>query len=160
MTESDSISLVVLSHGLWGNKGHMNYIKNQLIQRYKNSIYVIQKTIKRLNNANKKVVKISMIGYSLGGLILRYAIGVLGEKGVFEDVIPDYFITFATPHMGVRLPDKGFFSKIFNFTTSKFISRSGEQLQLRDKFGKKEKPLIQTLSDPGIHSSLVKIHIY
>ncbi|CEI96077.1 hypothetical protein RMCBS344292_10247 [Rhizopus microsporus] len=117
MTESDSISLVVLSHGLWGNKGHMNYIKNQLIQRYKNSIYVlnmdineskftydgidvcgeraaiqIQKTIKRLNNANKKVVKISMIGYSLGGLILRYAIGVLGEKGVFEDVIPDVSI--------------------------------------------------------------------
>lgn len=33
-----------------------------------------------------------MIGYSLGGLILRYAIGVLGEKGVFEDVIPDVSI--------------------------------------------------------------------
>lgn len=62
--------------------------------------------------------------------------------------------------MGVRLPDKGFFSKIFNFTTGKFISRSGEQLQLRDKFGKKEKPLIQTLSDPGIYNDLVKIYIY
>ena len=30
-----------------------------------------------------------MIGYSLGGLIVRFAIGVLGQKGFFDTIEPD-----------------------------------------------------------------------
>lgn len=38
---------------------------------------------------NRKVEKISMIGYSLGGLILRYAIGILGKRGIFDQIKPE-----------------------------------------------------------------------
>lgn len=38
---------------------------------------------------NRKVEKISMIGYSLGGLILRYAIGILGKRGIFDQAKPE-----------------------------------------------------------------------
>lgn len=43
----------------------------------------------RLNKNGKKVKKISFIGYSLGGLIVRYAIGLLGKKGLFDTIEPD-----------------------------------------------------------------------
>ena len=63
MTESDSISLVVLSHGLWGNKGHMNYIKNQLIQRYKNSIYVVRYSDAQNHNSTSYHKKYKKVEY-------------------------------------------------------------------------------------------------
>ncbi|KAG1303673.1 hypothetical protein G6F64_009871 [Rhizopus arrhizus] len=169
MTDKGPVSLVVLSHGLWGVKTHMNYIKKKLLEKYKRSIIVlnidvneakytydgidicgeraaqqIEGTLRQLEKMNRKVEKISMIGYSLGGLILRYAIGILGKRGIFDQIKPEYFITFATPHLGVRLPDNNLISRIFNFFSGKFVSHSGEQLQLRD-----DKSLLQLLSDPG-----------
>lgn len=43
MTDKGPVSLVVLSHGLWGVKTHMNYIKKKLLERYKRSIIVVIK---------------------------------------------------------------------------------------------------------------------
>lgn len=48
--------------------------------------------------------------------------------------------------MGVRLPDNSFRSKVFNYFSGRFVSRSGEQLQLRDSF--EGIPLVHVLSDP------------
>ncbi|CAO3692259.1 unnamed protein product [Rhizopus stolonifer] len=171
MTKREPVSLVVLSHGLWGVKGHMDYIKNKLKDRYKDTILVlnihvneakysydgidicgeraaqqIEDTLDRLDSMDREVTKISFIGYSLGGLILRYVIGVLGERGIFKKMEPDYFVTFATPHMGVKLPDNSFRSTVFNYFSGRFVSRSGEQLQLRDSF--EGIPLVHVLSDP------------
>ncbi|KAK4698138.1 hypothetical protein P7C71_g13, partial [Lecanoromycetidae sp. Uapishka_2] len=50
------------------------------------------------------IKKISIVGYSLGGLVARYAIGLLYSKGWFEKVKPINFTTFASPHLGVRTP--------------------------------------------------------
>ena len=47
---------------------------------------------------------ISLVAYSLGGLVSRYAIGALYRRGVFDTVTPLNFITFATPHLGTRKP--------------------------------------------------------
>lgn len=41
MADKEHISLIVLSHGLWGVEGHMDYIRKRLINRYKNSIFVV-----------------------------------------------------------------------------------------------------------------------
>ncbi|KAG1144980.1 hypothetical protein G6F37_006388 [Rhizopus arrhizus] len=173
MADKEQISLIVLSHGLWGVEGHMDYIRKRLINRYKNSIFVLNvnvneakysydgidvcgeraaeqiiNVIRQLEKSKRKVKKISLIGYSLGGLILRFAIGILGERGMFDRIEPDYFITFASPHMGVKLFDGSLRSNIFNFVSGRLVSRSGEQLQLRDRFGKKQEPIIKILSDP------------
>jgi hypothetical protein len=48
----------------------------------------------------RKVVRISFLGYSLGGLICRYAVGKLYLFGLFPHVTPVNFITVATPHLG------------------------------------------------------------
>lgn len=38
---SKEVSLVVLSHGLWGVKSHMLYIEKKLQAEYGDSIYVV-----------------------------------------------------------------------------------------------------------------------
>jgi Putative serine esterase (DUF676) len=46
----------------------------------------------------------SCIGYSAGGLFLRYAVGVLHAEGFFaaHKLHCEAFITVATPHLGIR----------------------------------------------------------
>ena len=39
-------------------------------------------------------------GYSLGGVIIRFAAGKLYVEGLFEDVQPMNLITIASPHLG------------------------------------------------------------
>ncbi|KAF9274307.1 hypothetical protein BGZ68_000783 [Mortierella alpina] len=103
----------------------------------------------------KKVTQLSYLGYSLGGLIGRFAIGMLDLEGLFDPVErggrgiePMYFVTMATPHLGIRQPSLSRWSKIFNYLSARMLSRTGEQLQLVDNYigGK---PLLLVLSDPS-----------
>lgn len=57
-------------------------------------------------------------------------------------------MTFATPHLGVRREATSTFAKMFNFVTGHMLSRTGEQLQLLDKY-EDNKPLLNILADPG-----------
>ena len=50
--------------------------------------------------ANPSITKLSMVGISLGGLYSRFAISELDFEVL--GVEPVNFITFATPHLGVR----------------------------------------------------------
>ena len=52
------------------------------------------------------VIKFSLVGYSLGGLIARYALGILYKKQLFKkhDIELINFTTFCTPHVGVYAP--------------------------------------------------------
>lgn len=174
MSKEQEISLIVLSHGLWGVKSHMGYIEKQLNEKYGDAVHIlnatvneakytydgidicgerladeVEATVVRLGKNGKRVKKVSMIGYSLGGLIVRFAIGLLGQRGFFNTIEPDYFITFATPHMGCKKPSKSITSTIFNFVNGRLVSRSGEQLQLVDTFDKvNNKTILEVMSDP------------
>lgn len=44
--------------------------------------------MKELAENGHDIKKISVIGYSLGGLIARFAIGLLYSRGVFETIQP------------------------------------------------------------------------
>ncbi|KSA02120.1 uncharacterized protein AC631_02116 [Debaryomyces fabryi] len=87
----------------------------------------------KLDNTGHKVRKFSILGYSLGGLISRYAIGVLYYEGYFEKAEPVNFITFCSPHVGAIKPYNSFLSKMFNGFASYFLAHSGAQLFLKDK---------------------------
>ena len=89
-------------------------------------------TEKLINNGNR-VKKFSILGYSLGGLISRYAIGVLYYEGYFEKAQPVNFITFCTPHVGAMKPYHSFLARIFNNFLFYFLAHSGAQLFLKDK---------------------------
>ena len=88
-----------------------------------------------------------MIGYSLGGLVARYAIGLLFSKGLFEHIQPVNFTTFASPHLGVRTPLVGYQSQAWNAFGARTLSTSGRQLFIVDSFRETDRPLLSVLAD-------------
>jgi hypothetical protein len=58
------------------------------------------------------------------------------------------FTTFATPHLGVRTPIKGWSGHAWNVVGARTISQTGRQLFLVDRFRDTGKPLLAVLADP------------
>lgn len=48
----------------------------------------IEEEIEKLAKAGQEIKRLSMVGYSLGGLVARYAIGLLHSKGFFDKITP------------------------------------------------------------------------
>lgn len=46
----------------------------------------IEEELKRLSEGGQTVKKLSMVGYSLGGLVARYTVGLLESRGLFDDI--------------------------------------------------------------------------
>lgn len=87
--------------------------------------------LKKLVDDEKKVTKISIIGYSLGGLVSRYIIGELEKMDFFDTVEPVYLASFASPHLGVW-----FFKKhqpLLNILGYNVLGLAGSQLFIKDE---------------------------
>ncbi|KAH7149218.1 putative serine esterase-domain-containing protein [Dactylonectria estremocensis] len=166
--------LCVLVHGLWGNPSHMRNIAKSLREQYSNDdLYLllakqnsgsftydgielggervcaeIEQQIRDIEGHGGKITKLSIIGYSLGGLISRYAVGLLDAKGILDTVECMNFTTFASPHLGVRTPLKGWHNHVWNVMGARTLSMSGRQLFMIDKFRDTERPLLAVLADP------------
>ena len=102
-----------------------------------------------MENKGSEIKKLSIVGYSLGGLVARYIIGLLYSKGWFERMKPVNFTTFATPHLGVKTPLLGIQYKVLNFLGSRSLSTSGRQLFTIDTFRDTNRPILSVLADPG-----------
>ncbi|KAF9563081.1 DUF676-domain-containing protein [Agrocybe pediades] len=104
--------------------------------------------VKDLATKGEEVVRFSVTGYSLGGLIARYCIGVLHQQHFFDTVEPVNFNTIATPHCGLpRYPS--FFSSLTQTLGPKLLSRTGEQFYCADKWSPKGRPLLVVMADPN-----------
>lgn len=103
-----------------------------------------------LQNLNYKVTKISIIGYSLGGLIARFAIGILNFKNYFDFIKPINFITFCSPHVGVLTPGNSLSIKLFNYFIPYLLGNSGKQMFLKDKTNS-GLPLLKLMSLENSH---------
>lgn len=88
------------------------------------------------------------MGYSQGGLVARFVVGLLYSRGVFDKMQPVNFTTFATPHLGVRTPLKGYHSHIWNVLGARTLSMSGRQLFGIDKFRDTGRSVLSVLADP------------
>ncbi|PFH60393.1 hypothetical protein XA68_11056 [Ophiocordyceps unilateralis] len=164
--------LCVLVHGLWGDPSHMRNIAKALRSQYprdrlclllakRNSgsfTYdgielggerVCAEIEEELQSRAGKVKKLSIVGYSLGGLVSRYAVGLLYAKGLLDNVQCMNFVTFASPHLGVRSPLKGWHNYIWNYVGARSLSMSGRQLFTIDKFRDTGRPLLSVLADPA-----------
>lgn len=154
--------LFVLVHGLLGGPNHMQSIerciKTLLPSESKHKIVTLRpssfrfwktfdglklnaervitdilyeiETLRQENNL--KVEKISLVGYSLGGLISRYVIGMLEEIGFFDIVEPVFFTTFATPHVGVEFLNNNVFDRTANALGQYLFGYTGTQMFLTD----------------------------
>ncbi|KAI1389867.1 DUF676-domain-containing protein [Hypoxylon trugodes] len=166
--------LCVLVHGLWGNPNHMKNVAKQLRETHsEDKLYIlvakrnsgsftydgierggervcleIEEELESIRNRGGNITKISIVGYSLGGLVARYAVGLLEMRGIFREVEPINFTTFATPHLGVRTPLHGFHNHIWNVLGARTLSMSGRQLFLIDEFRDTGRPLLAALADP------------
>ncbi|KAK3673471.1 hypothetical protein LTR78_006705 [Recurvomyces mirabilis] len=167
--------LVVLIHGLWGNPVHLKHLRDTLAtQRDGEGLYIlcprsnrdnytydgievgaeritneIQETIIELKGKGAQLSKISVNGYSLGGLVARYVVGLLYKNAIFETLKPMNFATFATPHLGVRTPRNGYRAQTWNFLGSRTLSTSGQQMFLTDNFRETGRPLLAVMADPN-----------
>lgn len=74
--------------------------------------------------------KISIVGYSLGGLCGRYLIGLMDEKGMFDRYEPFSYTSFATPHVGSYFHKTAPQYGILNFLGSNILGISGNDLFL------------------------------
>lgn len=172
-TLDEEAHLFVLVHGLWGSPNHMltieKAIKKSLLEISKERIITlkpssfrfwktydgIEKCAERViadllyeietlkQKDHLKVTKISIIGYSLGGLISRNVIGTLYSMGFFEEVKPVFFSTFATPHVGIHFFKANLFDKFANITGKFLFGYSGLQLFVADTAS-----LLVKMSDP------------
>ncbi|CAD6887027.1 unnamed protein product [Tilletia controversa] len=98
------------------------------------------------------IARFSILGYSLGGLVSRYTVGLLHSRHFFTLVseshilpsiddktaeqlqkppVPVQFITMATPHLGM-LPPSSNFRRFAAYVGARLLSRTGEQLFLAD----------------------------
>ncbi|KAL1297289.1 hypothetical protein AAFC00_004844 [Neodothiora populina] len=173
MSSTAADHLCVLVHGLWGNPSHLSYLETTIQEAYPD-LYVlvaksnansytydgielggeriaheIEKKIEDLEEEGHDIKKISIIGYSLGGLVARYAIGLLYSNNLFDTIQPVNFTTFATPHLGVRTPSVGPHSYLWNILGARTLSTSGNQLFTVDSFRDTGRPLLSVMADPN-----------
>ncbi|KAI1140489.1 DUF676-domain-containing protein [Hypoxylon sp. FL0543] len=166
--------LCVLVHGLWGNPNHMRSIAKALRDAYsEDKLYLlvakrnsgsftydgierggervcleIEEELESIRNKGGKITKLSIVGYSLGGLVARYAVGLLEMRGVLDEVEPVNFTTFASPHLGVRTPLRGWHNHMWNVLGARTLSMSGRQLFTIDDYRGTGRPLLAVLADP------------
>ncbi|KAI9735425.1 MAG: hypothetical protein M1818_006431 [Claussenomyces sp. TS43310] len=166
--------LCVLVHGLWGNPAHLTNVAKVLREKHsEDKLHIlvaknnsgsftydgiecggervcqeIEEELERLKGEGQVIKKLSICGYSLGGLISRYAVGLLYSRGVFDRVEPVNFTTFATPHLGVRTPLRGYHNHLWNVLGARTLSLSGRQLFIIDKFRDTGRSLLSVLADP------------
>ncbi|KAK6064730.1 hypothetical protein SCUP515_11612 [Seiridium cupressi] len=176
--------LCVLVHGLWGNPNHMRSVAKALRNEHPaDKLYLlvakrntgsftydgverggervcaeIEEELESIKSKGGKITKLSIVGYSLGGLVARYAVGLLGAKGILDEVEPTNFTTFASPHLGVRTPSRGWHNHVWNVLGARTLSMSGRQLFTIDDFRDTGRPLFAIMADPNsiFMSSLAK----
>ena len=122
----------------------------------------IEETLASLSASGQPISKLSVVGYSLGGLIARYSIGLLYSRGWFaasppsssennngrHQLQPINFTAFASPFLGVRTPSRGYHTAFWNALGGRTLSASGTQLFLLDTFRDTGRPLLSVLADP------------
>lgn len=159
---------------LWGNPEHLSYLKAALQEEHtEDKLHILAATrnsdsftydgidvggervtaeieaaIEELEKKGHQIKKLSMVGYSLGGLVARMCIGLLFSRGWFDKIEPVNFTTFATPHLGVRTPWRGYHSYVWNALGGRVLSISGRQLFLIDSFRDTGRPILSVLADP------------
>ncbi|SCU85482.1 LAFA_0D15896g1_1 [Lachancea sp. 'fantastica'] len=163
--------LFVLVHGLWGNYKHMNAIKDVFSDALQESADILffsprqngyfktfdgieivgYRTLLEICQyidtfPSGEITDISFVGYSMGGLIARFIVGkMLSEcHELFQNIQPQLFITFATPHLGVhfllrehRAGHHRAISRILSTLGSTVLGRTGRQLFIQDSLPNK-----------------------
>lgn len=169
--------LVILTHGLHSNvTADLYYLKEQIEKSQKNfeneilnvegftgNVCKTEKGIKYLGARlaeyivnqlyNQRVIKISFIGHSLGGLVQTFAIAYISINypWFFEKVIPINFITLASPLLGIVTDNPAYIKMLLS---AGIVGKTGQDLGL--DVSSKTNPLLYMLPGPTCKNVLRK----
>lgn len=158
--------LLVFIHGLWGNYKHMNSLKkilektledrqelvyyatrqNAMFKTFDGIEIVGYRTLMEIcefitGHKDGPITKISIVGYSMGGLIARFVVGKMYTEfdQVFRDIEPQIFMTLATPHLGVEFynpensTSKRIFQSLIRRLGSSILGKSGREMFMTNR---------------------------
>lgn len=106
----------------------------------------IEDKVQAIEDSGRQVTRFSITGYSLGGLVSRYIIGILRYKGFFDKVTPVNFTTIATPHLGL-LRYSTLFSSVAHGLGPTLLGRTGSQFYAKDEYADTGKPLVEVMAE-------------
>lgn len=117
-------------------------------------------------NKDARITKVSVVGYSLGGLVARFVIGKCFTefKDFFKNIEPFVFMTVASPHLGIQFYEKSRFNSwilnpIKKILGSTFLGKSGRELFIIDS-GNNEPMLVRLSQNEYLYAlSLFKHRI-
>ncbi|KAF7982576.1 hypothetical protein HWV62_27577 [Athelia sp. TMB] len=124
----------------------------------------IDEKVKAIEESGRHVTRFSITGYSLGGLVARYIVGILRYRGFFEKVTPVNFTTIATPNIGL-LRYSTVFSTVAHNLGPTLLGRTGSQFYGKDSYADTGKSLVEVMSEKnGLFykalASFVRVGIY
>jgi hypothetical protein len=155
LTVSDGHThLFILLHGVMGNASHMSELSKEIqavhgesallysascysgFKSLRGTQYAGEKVfseIKILINENKKTLnKVSLLGYSFGGMVATWVAGRLIQEK-FMGLTPMNFVTIGCPHLGAVPPHGGgCFVRFRRFLMQTVGRATGEELSLSD----------------------------
>ncbi|KAH9039344.1 DUF676-domain-containing protein [Lactarius pseudohatsudake] len=167
-----TVHLLVLIHGMWGNPSNLASMHRIIEQTrvHQSSVnpdgtelhVMLAETNqaestydgidwggdREIRKGGKKVTRFSVTGYSLGGLLARYVVGILHQRNFFVAVTPVNFNTIATPHIGL-LEYPSLRSRLSSIVVPRFFSRTGKQFYAVDRWSNTGKSLLEIMTDPA-----------
>ena len=112
--------LIVLLHGLHGEASDMAYLQHRILAQHHTGVRVLASSaagdqvdgidasglrvaheVEAACNALGPHGSLSIVAHSNGGLVSRWALGRLEDGGVLDRWKPRFFVTLASPHLGV-----------------------------------------------------------
>ncbi|PHZ10465.1 uncharacterized protein RHIMIDRAFT_299316 [Rhizopus microsporus ATCC 52813] len=174
----NKIHLVVFVHGMMGSRAHSLYVSERLVRKCPNiqTVKLINKSntpnegwlmndgvdvcglrlaqeiydhiIYLHTSKSMTVTHFSIFGHSMGGIVARFAIGILDRQGVFTNIKLMNYISFASPHLSIYIPYQEWYSRAINEIVKIGGCPITDQLSFCDSF-REGKPLWEILADPG-----------
>ncbi|CEI91149.1 hypothetical protein RMCBS344292_05449 [Rhizopus microsporus] len=94
------------------------------------------------------VTHFSIFGHSMGGIVARFAIGILDRQGVFTNIQLMNYISVVSPHLSIYIPYQEWYGRAINEIVKIGGCPITDQLSFCDSF-REGKPLWEILADPA-----------
>ncbi|KAG0879602.1 hypothetical protein G6F16_000029 [Rhizopus arrhizus] len=83
----------------------------------------------------------------MGGIIARFAIGILDRQDIFKNITLMSYTSFASPHLGGYIPHDAWYGYVINNMMKRAGSPATDQITFSDTF-RDGKPLFEILANP------------